>query len=482
MFKANPAFSFLILSFNDEMHIGRLLESIKPLCAEVFILDSGSTDNTLNICSTYGAISKYHPFQNHPKQWNKALHCFNVTTPWVIALDADQIVSPELLAMLMQFDPHEDPDVNGIYFNRKNYHKGSWIRYGGYYPFYMLKMFRINVGFSDLNENMDHRFIVPGKTRIWKQGYLIEENLKENKVQFWLDKHGRYSDLLAREEIERMMKLRTQAHKPSLLGNPDQRKACVKMLWWKLPRFLRPMLYFTYRMTIQRGFLDGRTGIIFHFLQGFWFRLVVDIKIEEIIKAENINITAANLHNEQRFILNFLSLFLLFYGINILYIGLITPEGFYIPWLQEHANYIRHWREFDLQTTAAMLNILGFRTSLTELSLSVSGLSGFKLVYSCLGYGVMSFFAAFVLSFPKRLSGRLFMLVSGIMIIQALNIIRFILISIYWKPSYKQNWIDHHTLFNIVVYLIITAILYAWTQTTPNMSSYGKHKLKKELR
>ena len=482
MFEANQHFSFLILSFNDEMHIGRLLESIKSLRADVFILDSGSTDNTLNISSAYGAALQCHAFENHPKQWNQALHCFQIKTPWVIALDADQMVSPELLALLKQFDPDEDPDLNGIYFNRKNYYRGRWIRYGGFYPFYMLKMFKLNVGFSDLNENMDHRFIVPGKTKVWKQGYLIEENLKENNIQFWLDKHGRYSELLAREEIERMMKTRAQTLKPKLFGNPDERKACLKMFWWKLPRSLRPVLYFSYRMTIQRGFLDGRTGIIFHFLQAFWFRLIVDIKIDEILKAENIQPTRTKLPAERRFALNFLSLFALFYGFNLLSIGLTTPNGIFIPWVQEHANYIWQWRTFDLQTTATILNMLGFRTNVTDWSLSVLGFSGFKLAYSCLGYGTMSFFAAFVLSYPRHLTSKSIMLIGGLMLIQASNILRLLLISIYWKASFKNSWIDHHTLYNIIIYLIIILILYAWIQAKPNLNSHGKHKFKKEVR
>jgi exosortase/archaeosortase family protein len=481
MFEANQAFSFLILSFNDEMHIGRLLESIKPLRAAVFILDSGSTDNTLNISRAYGATVQYHPFENHPRQWNKALHCFEITTPWIVALDADQVLSPELLDLLRAFDPDEHPDLNGIYFNRKNYYKGRWIRHGGYYPFYMLKMFRRNIGRSDLNENMDHRFIVPGKTRIWKRGYLLEENLKESKIQFWLDKHSRYSDLLAREEVERMMKIRTQVLNPRLFGNPDERKAIFKMLWLNLPRFLRPVLYFSYRMTIQCGFLDGRTGIIFHFLQGFWFRLIVDVKIEEILKAEDIKPPRVRLPAEGVFIIKFLLLFLILYGFNILYIGLTTPDGIYVTRLQQHANYIQQWRAFTLQTTASILDVLGFRTKVTDLSLRVIGFGGFKLVYSCLGYGMMSFFAAFVISYPKRLASKLYMLIAGLMIIQAANIARLLLISIFWKPRFKDSWIDHHTMFNVSIYLIVIIILYAWTNAKPNTNSHVKHNIKEEI-
>jgi len=277
-------FSFVILTYNEEEHLPRLLNSVKDLNAEIFVLDSGSTDSTLEICRLNGVKTAYHAFENHPRQWDAALRAFNFSTPWLICLDADQIVTPELYQQLLHFRDSEYTGIDGIYFNRKNYFKGSWLRYGGYYPKYLLKMFRAGLGFSDLHENMDHRFVVPGKTLVWKKGHILEENLKENKISFWINKHNRYSDLLAHEEVDRMNKLRTQTIRPDLFGTPDQRTAWLKNLWWRLPRYLRPFLYFTYRMIFQLGILDGRTGILFHFLQGFWFRIIVDVKIDEILK------------------------------------------------------------------------------------------------------------------------------------------------------------------------------------------------------
>jgi len=277
-----PDFSFIILSFNEEIHLPRLLASIKDLGAKIYVLDSGSTDRTLDICREYNAEVAYHKFENHPKQWHAALSKFNIQTPWTIGLDSDQIVTPELFEQLKNFKDKDFEGVNGIYFNRKNFFKGKWLRFGGYYPKYLLKMFRTGIGYSDLNENMDHRFIVPGKNIVWKKGHILEENLKENEISFWIAKHNRYSDLVAHEEIERMNALRKQTIEPKFFGTPDQRIAWLKSLWWKMPLGLRPFLYFTYRMTFQLGILDGTTGVLFHFLQGFWFRLIVDVKIKEL--------------------------------------------------------------------------------------------------------------------------------------------------------------------------------------------------------
>ncbi|MBK0378187.1 glycosyltransferase family 2 protein [Mucilaginibacter sp. SD-g] len=280
----NQHFSFIVLTYNEEIHLPRLLSSIAGLDAQMFLLDSYSSDNTIAIAEKARATILQNKFENHPKQWDYALNNFDIKTPWIICLDADQIVTPELYQQLAAFKNEDHQQVDGIYFNRKNYFKGKWIKYGGYYPFYLLKMIRYGKGFSDLNENMDHRFVVRGNTVIWKNGHLIEENLKENNIRFWIDKHNRYSDLVAIEETERILGVREQTVKPRFWGSPDERTAWLKQLWWRLPRYIRPLLYYIYRVVFRLGILDGRTGMIFHFLQGFWFRLIVDIKIDEIIK------------------------------------------------------------------------------------------------------------------------------------------------------------------------------------------------------
>lgn len=278
----NKNFSFIILTFNEEIHLPRLLNSIKGLNAEIFILDSGSTDKTLEIAKKYNTFIQSNPFVNHPKQWDFALKNLPIKTPWTIGLDADQVVTTELFELLKHFQDKDYKGISGIYFNRKNYFQGKWIRFGGYYPLYMLKMFRTDQGYSDLNENMDHRFIPNGKTMIWEKGHLLEENLKENDINFWKAKHERYSDLIAVEEIERAQKLRTQTLNANLWGNPDERKTWFKKHWRNLPLGLRPYLYFSYRMIFKMGILDGKTGIRFHYLQGLWFRLLVDQKISDL--------------------------------------------------------------------------------------------------------------------------------------------------------------------------------------------------------
>jgi len=459
----NKEFSFIIITFNEEIHLPRLLESIAGLDASICVLDSGSTDGTVAIAEAAGAKVLQHPFENHPTQWDFALHNFEINTPWVICLDADQIVTPELKTLLAEFKDQDYTDANGIYFNRKNFFKGKWIKHGGYSPFYLLKMFRFGVGYSDLNENMDHRIIVPGKSVIWKKGYLLEENLKENNISFWIAKHNRYSDLVAHEEVERLMQIRSQTLKPHFWGSPDERTAWFKQLWWKLPRYVRPALYFTYRMFFQLGILDGRTGVIFHFMQAFWFRLVVDIKIDEILKAQKGAVKATRTASPLTFLIKFVLLFLLLYYFDIYYFGVTTPGSHYIPFLADHLNYISWLRTLLLKSSAGLLNLMGFTAITDEFNLLVAGHGILRIVYSCLGLGVISFFAAFVIAFPAKTKSKLWFLPAGIVGIEALNVLRFVLLAIFWNKK-EHHIVDHHTIFNLLIYLIIACTLYFWVR------------------
>jgi exosortase/archaeosortase family protein len=462
----NDQYSFVILTYDEEVHLPRLLQSIAAFDAPIFVLDSGSEDNTITIAKQAGATILQHPFENHPKQWDYALNHFDIKTPWVICLDADQVVTPELTEHLTAFRDEDFKDVNGIYFNRKNFFKGRWLKHGGYFPIYLLKMIRFGVGYSDLNENMDHRLVVSGNTKVWKDGYILEENLKENNISFWIAKHNRYSDLVAHEEVERMQQIRSQTVKPRFWGSPDERTARFKQVWWQLPRYVRPMIYFVYRMFFQLGILDGRTGVIFHFLHAYWFRLIVDVKIDEILQQQKIAEQAVYKKKNEplRFIISFIILFPLFYYFNIFFFQLTTSTSrHYSPWLANHLNYISWLREGLLSSSAQILNWLGHSTVTNEYELLVAGHGVIQLVYVCLGLGVISFFAAFVLSYPKKWKAKIIFLISGILGIELLNIARFVTLALFWDKK-NPGALNHHTIFNTFIYLVIAVSLYFWVK------------------
>lgn len=468
----NNTISFIVLTYNEEIHLQRLLDSLNGIDATVYVLDSGSTDNTLSIANKYGAIVLTHAFENHPRQWDFALKNFDIKTPWVICLDADQVITPELKEKLNAFRDEDYAGIDGIYFSRKNYFKGRWIKHGGYYPFYMLKMFRYGKGYSDLNEGMDHRFIVPGKTIVWKDGFILEENLKENNIRFWIEKHNRYSDLVAREEVERMQKMRSQTIQPNFWGSPDERTARLKQIWWQLPLYVRPVIYFAYRFIFRLGILDGREGTIFHFLQAYWFRLIVDIKIDEINQQESGERRMSYWVSPLKFVFSFLFLFLTFYYFNILFFGLTSPGNNYNAFLTDHLNYIQWLRRALLGISTAIINLSGFTAIHNNYELLVAGRGVIRLIYSCLGLGVISFFTAFVIAYPKPIRQKVIFIVSGILVIELLNVIRFVLLAIFWDKRSPQI-IDHHTLFNIIIYILIAISIYFWVKAPANTRKDG---------
>jgi glycosyltransferase involved in cell wall biosynthesis len=284
-------FSFIILTYNESIHLPRLLKSVKGLNAPIYIVDSFSTDDTLAVAASYGCEILQNKFENHPKQWDYALRTCNINTKWVIGLDADQIVTAKLANKLANFKDENLPqNINAIYFNRHNYFQGKRLKYGGYRNFVMLKMFRYGLGHSDLSENMDHRFVCPGQALVWKDGVLVEDNLKERDINFWIRKHLGYSSQVAKEEWERRNGKRKSNVKGNLFGTINEQKLFLKNIWWRLPLFVRPRLYFFYRFFIRLGFMECRQGRLFHFLHSYWFRMLVDHKLSILLKLNNEDI------------------------------------------------------------------------------------------------------------------------------------------------------------------------------------------------
>ncbi|WP_113661863.1 exosortase Y [Pedobacter nanyangensis] len=163
-----------------------------------------------------------------------------------------------------------------------------------------------------------------------------------------------------------------------------------------------------------------------------------------------------------RFIVYFILLYLLLYGFNIAFIGITAEGGLYVPFLDQHLNYINWWRNFTINSSATVLRWMDYRVYTNDYQLKVIGRHGFTMVYSCLGYGIMSVFCAFVITFPGRIRARYGFLVLGLVIIQLLNTLRLILLSLYWDKRKPLFAIDHHDLFNVVVYAILILLVYVW--------------------
>jgi exosortase/archaeosortase family protein len=165
-----------------------------------------------------------------------------------------------------------------------------------------------------------------------------------------------------------------------------------------------------------------------------------------------------------RFVLIFLSLFVLFYYFNIAFFGLTSQGKHYSSFLAEHLNYIVLLRHILLRSSATILNWLGYSAITNDTDILVAGHGTLTLIYTCLGLGIMSFFSAFVIAYPKGLKAKLIFLVSGIVVIQVLNVARFVILAIFWDKNANTQIVDHHTIFNVFIYIIIAISLYIWVK------------------
>ncbi|MGE4056447.1 MAG: glycosyltransferase family 2 protein, partial [Vicinamibacterales bacterium] len=236
------------------------------------------------IAARRGATVVVHAFESHTTQWGWALVSLPLQSDWVLALDADQRVTPELRDDMIALLTSESIPCAGYFMARRQVFRGRWIRHGGYYPKYLLKLFRrgqARVG-DDL---VDHHFLVSGRLgRL--QGDLIEDNRNELRIFDWTEKHNRYARRQALDEIARWQNGMPRGR---LFGDPDERVAWMKRVWMRFPLFVRPIGYFVYRYVFRLGFLDGKEGFVFHVLQGFWYRLLVDINIEEQRRSRGVD-------------------------------------------------------------------------------------------------------------------------------------------------------------------------------------------------
>lgn len=271
--------SIILLTKDEESNLSASLASLESLDATIFVVDSGSTDQTVAIAKQAGCQVFEHPFENQAKQLNWALENLPIATPWIMRLDADERLTPELVEELKQVLPQTPNDITGYQVKRRVFFMGRWIRHGGYYPTWLLRIWRTGIGTCEQRYMDEHMVLSRGKIANLQHD-IIDENHKG--LSFWIDKHNRYAD----REVKDLMNAMTDASTNLLQGgqfSQASRRRWVKTnLYGRSPLFLRALLYFLMRYTIGLGFLDGMEGFIFHFLQGFWYRFLVDTKIYEL--------------------------------------------------------------------------------------------------------------------------------------------------------------------------------------------------------
>jgi glycosyltransferase involved in cell wall biosynthesis len=268
----------IVLTFNEEIHLARCLRSLHGVARRVVVVDCFSTDGTVALAQAQGAEVVQHAWVNHSVQVNWALDNVPIDTQWTMRLDADEVVTPELAAALNSRLPSFADSVMGLTVNRQIHFLGRWIRHGSIYPIHTLRVWRSGHGRCE-NRWMDEHMVVHGEIA-HVNGDIADINL--NNVTWWTTKHNQYA---SREAVDLLMHRDgkdTEADTARLNFQAGVKRWMKQKVYARLPLGLRALLYFLYRYFLRLGFLDGWQGLAFHFLQGFWYRFLVDVKVHEL--------------------------------------------------------------------------------------------------------------------------------------------------------------------------------------------------------
>jgi glycosyltransferase involved in cell wall biosynthesis len=261
----------LILTRDEEANLPATLASLASLGARLVVIDSGSTDRTCALATAAGAEVVHHPFTSQADQVNWALDHLDLPSDWLMRLDADERLTPELVEELQATLPAASPEITGFELKRRVYFWGHWIRHGGYYPTWLFRVWRRGTARSE-QRWMDEHLVSSGGTVARLRHDIIDENRKG--LSFWVDKHNRYAD---REVLDML----AEAPAAAVAGQAGRRRWLKLNLYRRSPPFLRAIAYWALRYFLLLGFLDGIPGLVFHLNQGLWYRLLVDAKLHE---------------------------------------------------------------------------------------------------------------------------------------------------------------------------------------------------------
>jgi len=272
----------VILTHNEERHIARALASVAGIATEVFVVDSFSTDRTVELAQAHGAKVLQNKFINYAKQFQWALDNAPITASWIMRLDADEVIEADLAARIRDELPRASKEIVGINLKRKHIFLGRWIRHGGRYPLVLLRIWRRGHGRIEDRWMDEHMILESGRTMTLEGGFA-DHNL--NDLTFFTDKHNKYA---TREAIDVINERRRLFRRDvDLVNEGGSRQAAVKRwikekLYNRIPYQISTPAYFLFRMIFQLGFLDGREGLVYHGLQGLWYRFLVGAKVAEL--------------------------------------------------------------------------------------------------------------------------------------------------------------------------------------------------------
>ena len=276
----------IILTLNEELHIKRCLERICPIVKAVLVIDCFSTDKTVDLARQYNNVTVVQhewPATKYAGQFNWALRNAPISTQWILRLDADEYLMPDLIDELQTRLSSLDSDVTGVVMKRRHIFMGKWMK-RGIYPVKLLRLFRYGKGMCEQRLMDEHIQLTDGKTVEFEHDFC-DHNL--NDLTWFCHKHVNYAvreavDLL---DIEFDLTGAAATDDNKNISRQAQQKRMKKHQYAKQPLFWRSFAYFCYRYFASGAFLDGKVGFIWTFLQGWWYRTLVDAKVFEAKKA-----------------------------------------------------------------------------------------------------------------------------------------------------------------------------------------------------
>ena len=273
----------IILTYNEEIHIRRCLENISSFAKKIFVIDSFSIDRTVEIAREYGNVTVLqNNWVNYATQFNWALQQANIQTKWVLRLDADEYLTEELKRELTKHLPNLNAQYTGVIFPLRRVFLGRTIR-KGMPKVKLLRLFQYGKAQSEVRLMDEHIQLLEGET-IEFENEFADDNL--NNLSWWSQKHIGYAireavDLL---DIEYNLTGTAKEDEARVISEQAKAKRLMKHKYASQPLFWRSFSYFCYRYFFRLGFMEGKEGFLWHFLQGWWYRTLVDAKVFEIKK------------------------------------------------------------------------------------------------------------------------------------------------------------------------------------------------------
>lgn len=276
--------SVIILTYNEKIHIERCINNAKKFAKDIYLVDCFSNDGTVEIAEALGAKVFQHPWENYSKQFNWALQNLPITTEWVWRMDADEYLSDSLIDELHLKIPSLSDDINGFTAPCLRIFMGKYIKHG-IIPLILLRLFKIKYAVCENRYMDEHIQLSEGKIETLKNPFY-DDNL--NGLTWWTNKHNGYA---TREAIDLLLTEYNLLPQESVVNSGAHSESIrkKKLKYIKLPLFWRAFAFFILRYFFRLGFLDGKEGFLWHFLQGFWYRTLADAKVYEIKKKYNFD-------------------------------------------------------------------------------------------------------------------------------------------------------------------------------------------------